>query len=285
MTEVDDTTNEVVRRCNKCGKEFPATAEYFHRRGLRLLRRECKFCNNARKRQWEINNPEKARETSKSWRQNNRERVRVRSREYAKVWRKNNPDRANDASRKWQQNNREKSRANTKAWRSKNFDKSRAYRKRYHAENRDKRNAESKLYRKNNLEKMKGLDRAWAKRNPDKVRVKASRRRAIKRGLPNTFCVTDWNNVLEYFEDRCAYCGNQQGLLTFTKFQQDHFIPLTSLDCPGTVPENIVPACADCNNNKRDQYPHEWIVSRFGERNAREILTRIERYFEMVKQK
>ncbi|MBX3579877.1 MAG: HNH endonuclease, partial [Rhizobiaceae bacterium] len=51
----------------------------------------------------------------------------------------------------------------------------------------------------------------------------------------------------------CAYCDST-GPLT-----QDHFIPLSSAKCPGTIPGNIVPACASCNSSKRARDPFSWV--------------------------
>jgi hypothetical protein len=39
----------------------------------------------------------------------------------------------------------------------------------------------------------------------------------------------------------------------------------------------------DCNNIKRDRMPEDWLIERYGREKAREILKRIEAYFEWVK--
>lgn len=72
----------------------------------------------------------------------------------------------------------------------------------------------------------------------------------------------------------------------------DHWIPLVYDDCPGTVPENIVPLChsikdgaGGCNNSKQALDPYQWLIDKFGKRKAEEIFTKIQAYFEMVKTK
>lgn len=58
-------------------------------------------------------------------------------------------------------------------------------------------------------------------------------------------CKREWNWT-------CAYCGKSSVL------SQDHFIPLSDPDCPGTFAGNIVPACASCNSRKNDRSPFVW---------------------------
>lgn len=59
-------------------------------------------------------------------------------------------------------------------------------------------------------------------------------------------CKIDWKN-------KCAYCG------ALTRLTQDHFIPVSSDEFPGTVSSNMLPACAACNCSKGDRNPFVWI--------------------------
>ena len=38
-----------------------------------------------------------------------------------------------------------------------------------------------------------------------------------------------------------------------------------------------------CNNSKRNQDAEQWLIERFGERKARQILARIQQYFDSLK--
>lgn len=114
-------------------------------------------------------------------------------------------------------------------------------------------------------------------------KLRSHHRRARKHGLPMIFTADDWQRCLNYWRGRCAYCGRQANNL-FTPAHQEHFIPLVSPDCPGTVPWNMLPACGSCNHSKRDKSPTEWLTQKFGQRRAAEILARIEVYFEWVRQ-
>ncbi len=113
------------------------------------------------------------------------------------------------------------------------------------------------------------------------------RRRARKRNLPHTFTAQNWQRALDYFGDCCAVCGRPQGL--WHTLAADHWIPLSDprFDNPGTVPTNIVPLChgeGGCNNRKNNHDPVEWLQSTFGARKAAKILSRIEQYFQWVKE-
>lgn len=178
---------------------------------------------------------------------------------------------------------------------SKHPDKLKEQRKRY-AENmtdeqKRRRNEYKTRYRKTEAYQ-NGINR-WRNENADYVREYAKRRsaerRARVRGLPNNFKVHHERRMMDYFNHSCAVCGHSADLWLIIAI--DHWIPLNSLNCPGTVPTNLVPLChskaggiGGCNRLKGDKEPEQWLVEQFGKRKAREILKRIEAYFEWVKQ-
>ena len=124
----------------------------------------------------------------------------------------------------------------------------------------------------------------WRRANLATVRLIASRRRARKKNLPDTFTLTDRQFMLSYWHHACAVCGNQEGL--WWTLADDHWIPLSDPQCPGTVPENIVPLCHGtngCNNSKNDtRNPQAWLESRYGRAKARRIMKTIAAYFAIV---
>lgn len=148
------------------------------------------------------------------------------------------------------------------------------------------------------LERAKAQDREKEKKyrqSPKGKRleqVHTQRRRARRLALPDTLTAQQWNDCLEYFGHACAICGQPAGL--FTTLAQDHWIPISfdGEENPGTVVNNVVPLCHSlqrgmngCNNMKRDQLPHEWLVSTYGARRARQIEARIQSYFDFVSTK
>jgi 5-methylcytosine-specific restriction endonuclease McrA len=76
------------------------------------------------------------------------------------------------------------------------------------------------------------------------------RRRARTAGLESAFTTEDWSLCLEWFEDRCAYCGAAE------KLHQEHVIPVESGG--PYVPWNIVPACGSCNSSKSTKPLDVW---------------------------
>ncbi len=84
-------------------------------------------------------------------------------------------------------------------------------------------------------------------------RVHNAKRRQRKTGLPFEWSNADWLDCLRAFGGACAYCGSPNDL------HQDHFIPLSHPDCPGTVVGNMVPACEPCNLSKGAKHPRSWV--------------------------
>lgn len=128
---------------------------------------------------------------------------------------------------------------------------------------------------------------SWAKyvkNHPERIktikRVNQQKRESLKNNLPSTFTVADWQRCLEYWENRCAICGRPQGLWHI--LAMDHWIPLSAIDCPGTVAVNMIPLChgeGGCNNSKSNKTPIEWLTTRYGNRKAKTLLQRIADYF------
>jgi len=102
-----------------------------------------------------------------------------------------------------------------------------------------------------------------------------------KQKLPHTFTPQDWDRALEYWDYKCAICERPRGL--WHTLSQDHWIPLTHPECPGTVATNILPLCHGtdgCNNSKGKKHPREWLIAKLGTRKANKKLKEIEAYFE-----
>ena len=113
------------------------------------------------------------------------------------------------------------------------------------------------------------------------------RRAARKKSLPDNFTKEQWQRALDYFNGCCAVCGRQLAdLFGEHKSAADHWIPLTLESCPGTVALNIVPLCQGvngCNQSKGNHNAEDWLTRKFGKRKAKQIMKRIDDYFEWVK--
>lgn len=170
-----------------------------------------------------------------------------------------------------------------------------AYSSNYYQHHKDTASAYSREYRVNHPEQSRAYSLAWYYKNskqavqstrnwrqktPGKQQTYKQTRRSRSLGLPDNFSHNDWEYALKYFNGCCAVCGRPQGL--WHTLAQDHWIPLSSPDCPGTVATNIVPLCHGvdgCNNSKGNKSPEQWLVEKFGKRKAARILKRIQIYF------
>ena len=79
------------------------------------------------------------------------------------------------------------------------------------------------------------------------------RRRQWGKSIPWLWNDDYWKSIKFFWGFQCAYCGRGD-----TDLHQDHVVPISSPDCPGTVPWNIVPACPTCNLSKGGKNLEEW---------------------------
>lgn len=76
------------------------------------------------------------------------------------------------------------------------------------------------------------------------------RRKNRKKQVKSDLTFTQWESCLEYFDNKCAACGNEDNL------QQDHYIPVSKGGW--YTASNIIPLCGKCNNNKKNKNFHTW---------------------------
>jgi 5-methylcytosine-specific restriction endonuclease McrA len=293
-----------TKRCTRCGEEKPATSEYFYTAKKGTFRADCRKCVILRSKQYRdthieelqekrkafreehpdivsdrkhrhyVNHKEEIRETARQYRKDNAEQIREKDR--ARI-RKRNPEVAHQSYLK----NKDKRYAYACKYRKANAEKYRQYQNEYHKTEKMRR--WKRQWDKSNSDRLIGYQRKWARANPDKVREAAHRRRAKIAKLPHSFTTTEWKRAIEYFGGVCAYCSNPPSLFDINLvLQQEHHIPLNNGG--SYTPDNIIPACQSCNTSKHDSDPHEWLVSKFGPRRAKQILKRIETYFAWVKE-
>ncbi len=156
-------------------------------------------------------------------------RCRICEKRQASEWKKLNPGRNRRNAKSWADKNKEKSReiARKSYWR--------------HPENR----------RANSIKWQKEI-------NPMQARINFARRRARLIQADAGFSKDDWEEVVQLFDGKCAYCGDNQ-----KKLMLDHFIPLNrgGLHRHG----NVVPACMFHNQSKKDRPPEDWVIRKFGQ--------------------
>jgi len=92
--------------------------------------------------------------------------------------------------------------------------------------------------------------------------LNCQRRRNRRNQLETSFNEESWMKLLDLFDHRCAYCGEEKEL------QHEHFIPL-SKDGEYTI-NNILPACQFCNISKHSKSFFEWYPNYKGYNKTRE---------------
>lgn len=294
---MDNNSIPQKKQCSKCGQEYPATLEYWHKHRGGFSSR-CKKCQREISKHNYAKNADKHRRASREYRLKNPERIRDYNRKYY--------DEHRDYFSAWHQRYYETNRdaliekARLYAVQNRNFILIR--RRRYYEENKERLRAECRAYYKRTI-----VDRHTYHQIYESTRRKVRkfdvvyrlqqqtakhRRRAREMALPNTLTTKQWQDALDYFHGCCAVCGRLPDL--WHTLAQDHWIPLsdTRKDNPGSAAGNIIPLChsrkgapdAGCNNMKWRKDPVEWLIQRYGEKKAQQILRRIFDYFEWVKQ-
>ena len=80
------------------------------------------------------------------------------------------------------------------------------------------------------------------------VQQEGSIKRARRRKVECTLTPTEWREIVDAYECKCAYCHK-----TFSRDRLtiDHVKPISKLG--GHTKENVVPACFSCNASKKDR--------------------------------
>lgn len=122
--------------------------------------------------------------------------------------------------------------------------------RKYWNAHKDRLNKNKKIYRKNNIEKIKEQDKKYRLKHPESRKIQSQLRRARENHVAATLTSNEWNEIKEYFNNKCAYCGTE------TNLTQDHFVPVSKGGA--YTKENIVPACISCNCSKNNKDFFEW---------------------------
>ena len=211
-----------VKICTKCGKELPATIEYFSKmkKGKYGLRADCKKCNSVyRKKHYD----------------KNKKQIREKQNKYFRLYYAKNKEQICEDKKEYYKENRERI-----------LD----YSRQYHEENRDSIIEYQKEYRAKNKLRIRTLKKEYKKRNKELVKMEKQRRKHKLRGLPRTLTVQQWANIQKDFGNACCYCGKKKEL------EKEHFIPLKNGG--EFTHNNIIPSCKSCNSSKSDRDFFEW---------------------------
>jgi hypothetical protein len=143
------------------------------------------------------------------------------------------------------------------------------YTKQYKTNNKEKNSESCKKYYYENREKIRKRLKEYRKKHPEVYNNNNQIRRARELQLPSTLTLEQWEQIKQYFNNKCAYCGRELPLF------REHFIALSK---GGEYSKNnIVPSCRSCNSSKRDKdffkwYPKHKFYSKTREQNILKFL-------------
>lgn len=240
------------KRCYHCKQILPVSDFNRDKYAKDGLQYKCRTCRSESKKESYQRNKQRVLEKARDYRDANREQIRESQRHIYS----SNPEKRE----------------------SKNL-----YLREYRDVNAEQIRIKRAKYSEQTAEYRRERDKERYRDNPEHFRIKSANRRARKCDLPDTFTNADWQHALAYFNHACAVCGRPQGL--WHTLSADHWIPLSSADCPGTIPTNIVPLChgqGGCNNGKKDKNADVWLIRRFGKKKAKQISERIQAYFRSI---
>lgn len=229
------------KRCNVCKEYYPRTEDYFNKRRASI-----------------DGLAHRCRECDKM---KGRERAKIHSIEAiarSKAWYEDHKEYAKEWFANYYQENKPKKRQQAKEWREKN---------------RDYDREQHRLWVLAHPERRREIANDYGR--SEKGRLARIRRRARERNLPDTFTANQWAYALIYFNEKCCVCGSDKII------HADHWIPLVSPICPGTIASNIVPLCQHCNSSKSKRMPEEWLKRKYPEMVS-DVLMRVQEYFESI---
>ena len=259
---MDHCTSEPPQKtCTKCGIEKPATLEYFSpgKKYTNGLYSQCRICRAIDKR---IRRASKTDEQREPERKKNRDRMNKRYRDDPEF-----------AERAKQNNSENQKRPEVK--------------ERMNARARERRRTDPKFVQG---ETQRAQKYGQSEKGRKTKTAAKQRRRAREYELPDSFTNSDWERALAYFGNKCAVCGRSADF--WTVLAADHWYPLSRENSLGTIPANMIPLChtrpkapagnPSCNTSKSNKMPDEWLIAQFGKRKAKQIMKRIESYFESL---
>lgn len=204
--------------CTKCNTELPATNKCFSKsqKGKYGLKSICKAC---------------ASEDQKMYRVNNHEIVIQKQRESAI----RNKEANYTSKQKYYLNNKEKVMQRAKIW---------------CANNKEKKKSINKRYVKNNYEHVKIMHKQYRENHREQKRMWWQKYYNRKKQLDINMTCEIWEDIKQYFNNQCAYCGKDK------KLEQEHFVCVSKSG--EYTKNNIITACRNCNASKSDSDFFEW---------------------------
>lgn len=253
---------EELKSCSKCGvfKLLNKDNFYVRKKGSKDgFRNNCKKCMDRQSTIYYNKNFETIQEYKKAHGEKYYKENKGKISQYSKQHYIENKERIDSVSLAWRIKNREKINIKSRKDYHENIERERERSANYYQENREKIALYFKQYGENNKSKISSYGKKYRKENPEKQRLYDHQRRARKRNLPYTMTTKEWEEILNHFNNSCAYCGKtmDEHIKKYNQqLHRDHFVALTK---GGEYSiNNMIPACLKCNLEKHTKDFFEW---------------------------
>ena len=273
----------VFKKCTNCGEWLVANTNNFNKRkGYKYgLHSNCRKCENEKSRKYHHANKERLNKISRQYYREHKEELL----EYNKQYHKINKEKIAEQRKQYAEKNKEKKAEYDRRYREEHKEELAKQKKQYYEENKEKKAEYDKQYRKNNKERRTKQKKQYYEENKEKVlkhqkeyyqdnKEKIAKRNKqyvqspkgqavqfnarVKRRMKennqgNGINVSQWLDMMNYFNWECAYSGK-----SIDKYNRtiDHIIPIAK----GGEHEiwNLVPMYNSYNFSKNDKDMLEW---------------------------
>lgn len=201
-----------TKQCTKCG-QIKDLSEYAFRRDSGKFRNECKPCWNSQCGAWQKAHKEHRREYYRT----NGDKIR----EQAAIRRAVNPA-YKEYDRKWREENRDWVRERFRDYRDAHRDKFKEYEKKRYAIHGPKRRELSRLVTARHKQRdPEGYAEASRRRGRIHAPTARFRRKTRLSAVRCDFTREQWEQIKAFYANRCAFCGKK------TKLTMDHVTPIS----------------------------------------------------------
>lgn len=241
-----DSITPPLKTCTKCGREHPATLEYFraHERYAGGLESWCRGCKREYARSYYAAHREERLAYGSAYDAAHRDEIAA--------YRASHREEKAACGAAYNAAHREEKSSYMAAYYASHREERVAYNAAYDADHREERAAYQAVYRAAHVEDRAAYQLAWAAAHPEELRTHWRNRRARQRNAPGVHTAADVRAQYARQKGICFWCPEKVG----DTYHVDHVVPLILGGSNG--PENIVIACPTCNLSKGGKHPQEF---------------------------